>query len=394
LEPEEIPVNAPRVTSTEYIEWAKLRSQARFNLATSGVMNFPLAELGVSLEQLEINGPSWYGYAPLQEALAKKCGVATDCIVAAIGTSMANFLAMAAVVEPGDEVLIERPAYEPLLNVALYLGANVTRFPRRFENKFQIEPAEIVRHITPRTRLIVLTNLHNPSGVLTDDATLREVGEIARRAGARVLVDEVYLEMLAALAMPVEPRSAFHFGEEFIATSSLTKAYGLSGLRCGWILARSDLAQKMWRLNDLFGNIPAHPAERLSVIALERLDKIAARSAALLTKNRALLDKFLDSRSDLEVVRPPCGTIVFPRLARGGDSTPAANAGLKPGAAGDAAAGAEKFFTLLREKYELSVVPGRFFEMPDHFRMGIGGETTALDAALSRLASALDSFPQ
>lgn len=387
-------MSAPRVTSTEYIEWAKLRSQARFNLATSGVMNFPLAELGVSLEQLEINGPSWYGYAPLQEALAKKCGVATDCIVAAIGTSMANFLAMAAVVEPGDEVLVEHPAYEPLLNVALYLGANVTRFPRRFENKFQIEPAEIVRHITPRTRLIVLTNLHNPSGVLTDDATLREVGEIARRAGAQVLVDEVYLEMLAALAMPVEPRSAFHFGEEFIATSSLTKAYGLSGLRCGWILARSDLAQKMWRLNDLFGNIPAHPAERLSVIALERLDKIAARSAALLTKNRALLDKFLDSRSDLEVVRPPCGTIVFPRLARGGDSTPAANAGLKPGAAGDAAAGAEKFFTLLREKYELSVVPGRFFEMPDHFRMGIGGETTALDAALSRLASALDSFPQ
>jgi hypothetical protein len=387
-------VNAPRVTSTEYIEWAKLRSQARFNLATSGVMNFPLAELGVSLEQLEINGPSWYGYAPLQEALAKKCGVATDCIVAAIGTSMANFLAMAAVVEPGDEVLVEHPAYEPLLNVALYLGANVTRFPRRFENKFQIEPAEIVRHITPRTRLIVLTNLHNPSGVLTDDATLREVGEIARRAGARVLVDEVYLEMLAALAMPVEPRSAFHFGEEFIATSSLTKAYGLSGLRCGWILARSDLAQKMWRLNDLFGNIPAHPAERLSVIALERLDKIAARSAALLTKNRALLDKFLDSRSDLEVVRPPCGTIVFPRLARGGDSTPAANAGLKPGAAGDAAARAEKFFTLLREKYELSVVPGRFFEMPEHFRMGIGGETAALEAALSRLSSALDSFPQ
>jgi aspartate/methionine/tyrosine aminotransferase len=372
-------MSAPRVMSTEYIEWSKLRSQARFNLATSDVMNFPLAELGVSLDQLEISGPSWYGYAPLQEALAKKCGVSPDCVVAAIGTSMANFLAMAAVVEPGDEVLIEHPAYDPLINVARYLGANVTRFQRRFENGFRIEPDEIALLVTPRTRLIVLTNLHNPSGALADDATLRQFGEIARHVGAHVLVDEVYLEMLATQQPPVAPRSAFHLGEEFIVTSSLTKAYGLSGLRCGWILARPDLAKKMWRLNDLFGNIPAHTAELLSVIALERLDKIAARSAALLAKNRALLDRFLDSRRDLEAVRPSCGTIVFPRV-RFVQSGPSS------------AAQAVNFFALLREKYELSVVPGKFFAMPDHFRIGIGGDTATLDAALSRLSAALDSL--
>ncbi len=381
-------MSAPRrVMSTEYIEWAKLRAHARFNLATSGVMNFPLKDLGVTLAQLEISGPSFYGYEPLQQALAKNCGVSPDCVVAAIGTSMANYLAMAAVVEPGDEVLIEHPAYDPLIAVARYLGADVQRFPRRFENAFRIEPAEIERHVTPCTRLIVLTNLHNPSGVLADDATLRQVGEIARRVGAHVLVDEVYLEMLATQRPPVAPRSAFHLGEEFIVTSSLTKAYGLSGLRCGWILARPDLAKKMWRLNDLFGNIPAHTAELLSVIALQRLDKIAARAAALLEKNRALLDRFLDSRSDLAAVRPPCGTIVFPRLECGG-STP-----LSAGrAVSDAAARAEAFFALLREKHETSVVPGKFFDLPDHFRIGIGGDTATLGAALARLSSALDSL--
>jgi hypothetical protein len=365
-----------RVMSTEYIEWAKLRAHTRFNLATSGVMNFPLADLGVSLDQLEISGPDGYGYEPLQNALAKKCGVSPDCVVAAIGTSMANYLAMAAVVEPGDEVLIEHPAYDPLIAVARYLGADVQHWARRFENSFRIDPEEIQRHITPCTRLIVLTNLHNPSGVLADDATLRQVGEIARRVGAHVLVDEVYLEMLATQPRSPDtsgPRSAFHLGEEFIVTSSLTKAYGLSGLRCGWILARPDLAKKIWRLNDLFGNIPAHTAELLSVIALERLDKIAARAAVLLEKNRALLDRFLDSRRDLEVVRPACGTIVFPRLTRGDP---------------------EKFFALLREKYETSVVPGKFFDLPTHFRIGIGGDTATLDAALSRLASALDSIAQ
>jgi hypothetical protein len=371
-----------RVMSTEYIEWAKLRAHARFNLATSGVMNFPLKDLGVTLEQLEISGPSFYGYEPLQNALAKKCGVEPDCVVAAIGTSMANYLAMAAVVEPGDEVLIEHPAYDPLIAVARYLGADVQHWARRFENSFRIDPAEIERHVTPCTRLIVLTNLHNPSGVLADDATLRQVGEIARRVGAHVLVDEVYLEMLATQPRSPDtsgPRSAFHLGEEFIVTSSLTKAYGLSGLRCGWILARPDLAKKMWRLNDLFGNIPAHTAELLSVIALQRLDKIAARAATLLEKNRALLDRFLDSRRDLEVVRPACGTIVFPRfkLAQSGHRS---------------AEHADTFFALLRETYEISVVPGKFFDLPEHFRIGIGGDTATLDAALARLSSALDSL--
>ncbi len=372
--------------SSDYIEWAKLRSQARFNLATSGVMHYPLRELGVSLEQLEISGPSLYGYAPLQNALAAKCGVSPDCVVHSIGTSMANYLAMAAVVNPADEVLIEHPAYDPLLGVALYLGAELKRFPRRFENGFRIDPAEVERHITPRTRLIVITNLHNPSGVLTDDATLRQLGEIARRTGARVLVDEVYLEMLLAQSAPTPPRSAFHLGENFIVTSSLTKAYGLSGLRCGWVLAPPDLAKKIWRLNDLFGNIPAHSAELLSVIALEKLPQIAARAGALLEKNRALLDRFLDSRSDLESVRPAFGTIVFPRLECGNSTRLSSRA-----ASSALAERAEEFLALLREKFETSVVPGKFFDLPAHFRIGIGGDTASLDAGLSRLAAALDS---
>jgi aspartate/methionine/tyrosine aminotransferase len=94
---------------SDYMQWAKLHSRARYNLATSGVGAFPLSELGVSIDQLEINGDSTYGYAPLQHALAAKCGVSADCVVAAAGTSMANHLAMAALLEPGDEVLIEHP---------------------------------------------------------------------------------------------------------------------------------------------------------------------------------------------------------------------------------------------------------------------------------------------
>ncbi len=356
-----------REIRSAYMEWAKTRSHARFNLAASGVAPYSLARLPLCLEDLEISGPTGYGYAPLQERLARKCGVAEECVVAATGTSMANHLALAALLEPGDEVLIEHPTYELLLSVAEYLGARILRFPRHFEDGFRADPREIERTITPRTRLVVLTNLHNPSGARTDDATLRLIGEIAHSYGAQVLVDEVYLE--AVFDSPA--RSAFHLGDNFIATSSLTKAYGLNGLRCGWVLARPGLAERMWRLNDLFGVIPAHAAERLSVIALDHLEEIAAHARALLETNRGLLNRFLDSRKDLLAVRTEAGTIVFPQL---------------PGGHVDG------FCQLLRERYETSVAPGRFFEMPQHFRLGIGGETQVVAEGLERLSAALDEF--
>jgi DNA-binding transcriptional MocR family regulator len=105
------------------MHFAKLHSGARYNLAASGVANYPLSELPVQLSGFEINGPTIYGYAPLQQAIARKNQVPPECVVAAAGTSMANHLAMAATLEPEDEVLIESPTYELLVSLAKYLGA-------------------------------------------------------------------------------------------------------------------------------------------------------------------------------------------------------------------------------------------------------------------------------
>jgi aspartate/methionine/tyrosine aminotransferase len=355
--------------SSEYMEWAKLHSKAQFNLATSGISNYPLSRLPVHPEDLEISGPSFYGYAPLIEAIAAKHGVGPDSVVAATGTSGSNHLAMAALIQPGDEVLIEAPAYELLPSTALYLGARVRRFDRRFEDGFRLDPEQIERNISSSTRLIVVTNLHNPSGAFTDESILRDVGEIALKAGARVLVDEVYLDAAFDLA----PRTSFHLGEHFIVTSSLTKVYGLSGLRCGWILASPELAKRMWRLNDLFGVIPAHLAERVSVVALQNLDRIADRTKAILKPNTALLEKMLHDTPGVSHINRRFGTVAFPRLDH---------------------SNADDLCRLLRQKYETTVVPGRFFGRPDHFRVGIGGETEMVSAGLSRLSSAIQDMKQ
>src|SRR6059058_1262342 len=289
---------------SDYMHWSKTQSRARFNLATSGVAPCPLRELPVNFAELEINGDNSYGYAPLQQAIAAHYGVDPDCVVESAGTSMANHLAMAAIIEPGDEVLIEHPAYGPILDVAHYLEANVKRFRRPEENGWAIDSAEVRRCVTAKTRLIVITNLHNPTSVLTQESVLREIGEIARSIGALVLVDEVYLDAVYENT----PRTSFHLGQEFVVTSSLTKVYGVSGLRCGWILAQPDLAWKMRRLNDLYSATPVFPGEFLSVVAFKHLNLLRERARDIVEADRKFVGDFLKQQSAISAVETQWGT--------------------------------------------------------------------------------------
>ena len=354
---------------SDYMQWAKVHSKARFNLATSGVGAYPLSELPVTIEQLEINGDNSYGFAPLRQAIAKKHSVDPTCVVEAAGTSMANHLAMAALIDPGDEVLIESPTYELVLSAAGYLQAQINRFPRHEENGFAVDPEEIRKAITPKTKLVFLTNLHNPSSVLTPDETLRSVGDIAASVGAQVVIDEVYLDAV----YDNTPRSSFHLGKNFVVTSSLTKVYGLSGLRCGWILAQPDLARAIYELNDLFAATPVHPTEILSVIAFQNLDKIWGRARKIVEADRVALKSFLDAETNhVSAVHTPYGTTSFPKLLH---------------------ADVSELLQRLRTKYETTAVPGQFFEMPSHFRIGMGVDHEMFAEGLRRLAQALREHP-
>jgi hypothetical protein len=302
----------------------------------------------------------------LVDALAHHRNVALENVVTVSGgTSMANHLAMAALLEHGDEVLAEQPTYDPLLAVAEYLGAKISRFPRNFEDGFEIDIVELEKQTNPRTRLIALTNLHNPSSALVETATLQKIGELARSVGARVLVDEVYLEAMFESA----PASAISLGPEFVATSSLTKGYGLSGLRCGWILAEPELAKKIRRLDDIFAASAPNMMERLSVVAINQLPKIADRAKAMLEENRKALNNFYEGRDDIDVVGTEFGTTSFPRL-RDVD--------------------VDRLCDALIQKYETAVVPGRFFESPNHIRIGLCCQPENFREGIARLGRVLD----
>ena len=351
-----------RLMQSDYMHWAKFKRPVRYQLTGSEVPHFRMDSLPITIADLDLDGASHPRYAPLREAIARRYGVPTEQVVAADGASMANFLAMAALISPGDEVLVESPTYELLLGAASFLGADIKRFERKPKDAFRLDPAMVRDAMSDRTRLIVITNLHNPSSALANEDDLRAVGQL----GVRVLVDEVYLDS----AVPA-PQSAVHLGPEFICTNSLTKVYGLSGLRCGWILAEPELAERMWRLNDLFGVNQAHPAERLACIAFDHLDAVIGENPEILARNRERWNYFVAVRDDVDCMPAEHGITAFPRWS-GGDT--------------------ERLDAHLRENYDTAVVPGCWFDMPRYFRVGFGLPTDDLEEGLNRLGSALDDL--
>jgi len=348
------------------MHWAKFKPPVRYPLTSSEVPHFRMDRLPIGLPDLDLDGASHPRYAPLREAIGERYRFPAERIVAADGTSMANYLAMSALITPGDEVLIERPTYEPLIGAASFLGGQIKRFDRRADQGFAIDPAMVAAAMSERTRLIVLTNLHNPSGALVDDRVLAEIGVLAAERNARIIIDEVYLDS----AVPPR-RSAAHLGPEFVITNSLTKVYGLSGLRCGWIVAEPHLAERMWRLNDLFAVNQAHQAERLACIAFDHLDEINGENPRMLARNRAAWNEFVADRNDLECMPAEHGITVFPCWS-GGDT--------------------ERLATRIREKYDTAIVPGRWFEMPEHFRVGLGLATDVFEEGLNRLRQGMDDL--
>lgn len=350
-----------------YMQWAKQHPRTRVSLTGSNLLACELSDLPGAREALELHGDNDNGFPPLIDAIASAYGVAPGMVVTAQGTSGANFLVFAALVKPGDDILVERPGYDPLMGPPTLLGARVTRFDRRFEDGYRLDPDAVRAAMTPRTRLIVITNSHNPTGVMAAESDVDEVGRIADGYGARVLVDEVYLDTAAAGAVrPSAARSPV-----FISTSSLTKSYGLAGLRCGWVLAAPDVAEAVRRARDIVDGTGAFPAERLSVLAFSQLDSLAARSRRILADNGRAVREFLQSRHDLECVRPGAGTVIFPRLRGADDAGP--------------------FVEALARDFETGVVPGHFFQAPAHFRLGFGGRADVLAEGLAQLGRALDT---
>ncbi len=347
------------------MEWAKTRPRPEIDLAGSNLYACTLDDLPGARNAVDIAGESPEGYPPLLEAIARRYGVLSDQVSTAGGCSGANFLACAALLEAGDQVLVERPFYDPMPAAARLLGARVRTFERRFEDGYDVDVERVAAALTPRTRLILLSNPHNPSGALARPESLLALGALAAQRGIHVLVDEVYLDTV----FDGRPAPAATLSPAFVSTSSLTKAYGLASLRCGWTLADPGVARRIRRARDLVDVWAPMPSDRLSVVAFANLDSIAARARRIIEANRNAVGAWLAGRPDLSCV-PSRATIAFPRLEGCEDASPFA----------------ERLFA----RTGTAVAPGRFFGFPEHFRLAFGGRPDQVAAGLKAVSATLD----
>lgn len=359
-----------RFEKIRYLDWARRHFDEQppaFNLAASGMEGASAAEAGIDLTKLRINGSNVFGHPGLRKRIGSLEGVQPASVLIASGTSQANFLIQSALLREGDVALCEWPAYEPLWRTMEALGARIEWFDRDAARNFQPDVAAIAEGFAKGARLCVLSDLHNPTAALLDRDVVRELGRLAQRHDAWVLIDEVYLSSVFGENIP----SAVHLGSRIVVTSSLTKTYGLGGLRAGWALAPPDVVARANDINGhLVGNAP-FIADEASCMAFDHLPQLKARAEKRRAENWPLVKRFAQERQMIEC-EPAGAFIAWLRLPKGLD--------------------ADRFVDHLSSKHGTLVVPGTFFGVADHIRLGFAQPMGVVEEGLRRIGTALDEL--
>lgn len=340
-----------------YLSWAIAHyPDLPFDLATSGTPPATMADLEATSPLADFGAEE-----AMRVAAAKRYKVTAPEVVPCLGASGGIYLSYATLLNPGDGILVEDPAYEPLVRSAEALGLRVKRFPRGHEQKYAIDPWIVTRCLDKRVRAIVVSQLHNPSGVAASDESLKALAALMAPRGGHLIVDEVYGEL-------VRPRrSARALAPNIVATSSLTKCFGLGFLRAGWVLMPPELVPEAHNvLRHTTGHLPPVTMS-LAAVGFDRAEKLAKRRKRLMAGKRQRIDAFLESRPELSWAEPPHPDAMF------GFVRHARPAGLR-----------EK---LERGRVEEGVlaVPGEFFGDDSGFRLGFTLPESRLDEALERL---------
>jgi len=373
-----------------YLDWIAGRPEAaEYDLGSSDLRRTPAGPDEVVPPAL---AGVVAGEATLRERLAEIYGVASENVLVTAGATHANFLAAAAAVtdaavgaraaeESGGgsdgesaarpRVLVEKPGYEPLLATPEAVGATVDRFFRPPDEDYPLDPQRVDAAVVEDTALVTVTNRHNPSGRPTDRETLAETARVVGDAGARLLVDEVYAPFRA------EPGEGPFGGPtavglpNTVVTNSLTKFFGFGDLRIGWLIADAAFVE---RARSVAHHVPAvaGPSRRLAGRALAAADRLADESRQRIRTNRAALAEFVASRPDLSgTVEPDCPYALLDHDYADGDAV--ADAAWDEG---------------------VLVVPGRFFDAPDQFRVGACQRPERVRKGLDLLGGVLDSLAE
>ena len=352
--------------------------RVRFNLSESGVHALSVTELLSLADQQADTLDVRLGYGQsngsddLRNLIADLYPGATEAsVLVTTGGAEANFTAFWELMEPEASVAVMLPNYMQVPGLLKSFGARIHPFHLVEENGWQPDLNELEKGLRDGARFILVTNPNNPTGAVLDEASMSGIVALADGHGAWILADEVYRG--AELDGPETP-SFWGLHDRVLVTNSLSKAYGLPGLRVGWVVGPAEMMEALWGRTDYTTITPASLSDTLARVALEpdTRRKILARTRKILTNNLALLSSWMDGQEGRFRYRPPdAGAICYTRYGPSINST--------------------EFAETLRTEMDLLVVPGDHFGMDHFLRLGFGLPAPELEKALERLAAAFDA---
>jgi aspartate/methionine/tyrosine aminotransferase len=347
-------------------------NRVELNITESGVEPLTARELAEDPAALDalLETRLGYGHTNGSEELRTRIaglypGATAENVLVTSGCAEANFLAMWSLIKPGGEAVIMQPNYMQVVGLARGFGAAVKPLWLREELRWAPGLDELDKLVTEKTRVIAVCNPNNPTGAVLSEEAMKRIGAAADRVGATVLADEVYR---GAELSGEETASFWGRAERVLCTAGLSKAYGLPGLRMGWVAGSAEQVEHLWACHDYTTISPAMLSDRLATLALEpkRRLRLLERTRGILKKNHRLVQEWVDRHPDLLTHVPPeAGAIAWVGLGGGWNTAELAER--------------------MRAEQGVLIVPGEQFEMPSYLRIGYGGDTNELREALLRL---------
>jgi aspartate/methionine/tyrosine aminotransferase len=335
----------------------------------------------VQLDGLLLQYHDHRGHPELRRALAHGLAVTPDQVLTTVGAAAALFMVATSLLEASDHLVVVRPNYATNIETPRAIGCAISYLDLRFEQGWRVDVQALTGLIRPTTRLVSLTCPHNPTGTNLDAATLAAVVDLCEQRGVYLLVDETYREMTFGAPLP----TAVSLSPRAISISSLSKTYGLPGLRIGYLACRDpELYQTLLAAKEQIFICNSIVDEEIAAQALRRRPQRLAQAKGRIAAGFDLMRKFMAAQSELEWVEPSGGVVGFPRIR-------------SSGAAGEAAGQApahidlDRFYAVLADRYATAVGPGHWFEQPRHYmRIGYGWPTlAALEEGLANITRAL-----